>query len=250
MSTWPRSLQVMRALGPIDLMQLRRDAMLPWIVALPILIALLMRFGLPAVSPVLESRFGWALTDYQVLMASFLVMMMPILCGTVIGFLLLDEKDDRTLIALQVTPLSPAAYLAYRTLVPMAISVATTPLMLALSGLERLSLGAELLAALGAAPLAPCYALFIAATAANKVQGFAIVKAAGIINWPPIVAYFVRDDWQWLFGLCPTFWQPKLYWALAEGSAMALPVALVNYAYLVILSWLFLRRLRRTLGSV
>ncbi len=249
MSTLSQSLRTIRALGPIDLRQLRRDAMLPWILGLPVLVALLFRFGLPAVTPPIEQRFGFALTDYQTLMASFVVMMMPIICGTVIGFLLLDEKDDRTLIALRVTPLTPGAYLAYRALVPMILSIATTPLTLALSGLEQLPLHLTLLAALGAAPLAPCYALFVGAMAANKVQGFAIVKAAGIINWPPVVAYFVRDEWQWWFGLCPTYWQPKLYWSLAEGSLLAVPVALIGLLYLLALSWWFLRRLQRSLGT-
>lgn len=39
--------------------------------------------------------------------------------GVVTGFLLLDERDDRTLTALQVTPLPLRAYIFYRVTVPI-----------------------------------------------------------------------------------------------------------------------------------
>jgi fluoroquinolone transport system permease protein len=45
---------------------------------------------------------------------SFLVVVMPALVGMVIGFLLLDQRDDQTLAALQVTPLTLNGYLIYR----------------------------------------------------------------------------------------------------------------------------------------
>jgi fluoroquinolone transport system permease protein len=167
--------------------------------------------------------------------------------GTVIGFLLLDQKDDRTLSALQVTPLTTGGYLAYRMGIPLALSVLMTPVALELSGLATPSLWRQLVASIGAAPIAPAYALLLATFARNKVQGFALVKAAGALNWPPVLAYFVDSGWQWAFGLCPTYWSAKLYWELDAGSPRSWLVLPAAIACLGLLIAALLRRFDRAM---
>jgi len=228
----------LRALGPIDLTSVRRDPLLRWMGLLPLLVALLVRWGVPFVG-----RAGFPLEAYSDLLGSFLLMMTPMTYGTVIGFLLLDEKDERTLTALQVTPLTPGAYLRYRIGIPCLLSVAITVIALELSGLEVPGLGSELTAALAAAPLAPLYALILAAFARNKVQGFALMKASAALNWPPLIAYFVGPEWQWLFGLCPTYWPAKLYWELASSSGGGEAwLFLIGVSFTGAISWWLLRR--------
>ena len=108
---------------------------------------------------------------YHPLIASVLVMTTPNMFGAVIGFLLLDQKDDRTLTALQVTPLTVGGYLTYRIAIPMVLSVAMTLVALEISGLSGLGSGKQLLAAVAAAPLAPVYALFLVAFARKQGAG-------------------------------------------------------------------------------
>ena len=240
-----RALGVLRALGPIDLKNVGRDSLMRWMAALPLVLALAFRWGLPPVERWAVERFGVSLDPYQALIASFLVMATPIMYGAVIGFLLLDQKDDRTLTALQVTPLTTAGYLVYRMAIPMALSVVITPVVLQLAGLATLSLPRQLLAAVGAAPLGPGYAVFVAAFARNKVQGFALVKGAGVLNWPPVIAYFVHSDWQWAFGLCPTYWPVKLYWEIDAGGSLVWPVFLAGMLYFGLLIAWMLRRFDR-----
>ena len=242
-----RAAAVLRALGPIDVKNVLRDSLLRWMLGLPLLITLLFRWGLPPVAEWLAQRFGIQLLAYETLIASFLVMVTPMLFGTVIGFLLLDQKDDQTLTALEVTPLSGRGYLLYRLGVPLLISIALTPVMLELSGLAVVPPGRQLLAALAAAPVASAYALFLASYARNKVQGFALVKAAGALNWPPIIAWFVAPPYQWLFGLCPTYWPVKLYWELDAGGWGAALALAGGLAYLAALNAFLLRRFDRVM---
>lgn len=231
-----RAVGVVKALGPIDLKSVVRDSLMRWMVLMPVLLALAFRWGVPPVAAWLADRFGIELAPYHPLLASMLVMTTPMMYGTVIGFLLLDQKDDRTLSALLVTPLTTGGYLAYRIGIPVVLSVVMTVFAVELSGLARPGIGRQLVAAVGAAPLAPVYALFLAAFARNKVQGFALVKAAGALNWPPVLAWFVHSDWQWAFGLCPTYWSAKLYWEMDAGAAggwLVLPAAIVVQGSLV-----------------
>ena len=170
---------VLRALGPIDIKSVLRDSMLRWLVAIPLAVGLLGRWGVPIVRAWVAEQFAFDLMPYYPLLMSFFVLMVPALLGTVVGFLLLDQRDDRTLTALHVTPLTVEGYLMYRTLVPIALSVAMIMVTIALAGLVTIGWVPALLAAIHAALITPLYALFLGAFAANKVQGFALAKAAG-----------------------------------------------------------------------
>ena len=117
-----------------------------------------------------------------------------------------------------------------------------TPVVLSLSGFSELDLGGQLLAGVAGAPFAPAFSLFLAAFANNKVQGFALMKASGVINWPPIIAWFITSKWQFAFGLVPTYWPVKFYWTLEAGSPAAAMYLAIGTLYLGLVVILFGRR--------
>jgi fluoroquinolone transport system permease protein len=126
----------------------------------------------------------------------------------------------------------------------MLFSVVMGVIVLRIAGLPGPGLPGQCVSALAAAPLAPAWALFLAAFAANKVQGFALMKAAGIVNWPPVIAWFVPAEVRRLFGLCPTYWPVEVYWELAAGRSPVLPLT-VGSLYLALIVFLLLRRFER-----
>ena len=230
-----------RALGPVDARSVRRDSLLRWFIFLPVLLVILLRIVVPLAAQLLWERLRFDLLPYYSLINSFLYLILPMLVGMVLGFLLLDQRDDNTLTALQVTPLSLNGYLAYRISLPLLVAFVMTLVMVPLAGLAQLNPTAHLAAALCAAPLAPMFALFTAAFAQNKVQGFAVMKASSIISVPPLIAYFVTGWWQWLFGLAPTYWPVKVYWLLEAGSPLGWAALLVGLLYQFLLIALLLR---------
>lgn len=82
-----------------------------------------------------------------------------------------------------------------------------------------------------AAPLAPLFALYLAAFAQNKVQGFALMKLSGIMLMLPVVAFFVQSPWELAFGVIPTYWMVKVYWMLEGGQPGVWLYALVALLY-------------------
>lgn len=240
-------LQALRALGPVDAKQIGRDSLLRWLVVMPLVAALAARWVLPALLAEVGAVIELALLPfYPPIMAYFLLVMVPALVGMIVGFLLLDQRDDRTLIALQTTPLTAAGYLAYRLAAPMAISIPITAVSLPLSGIVDLGAGALLLTAVAAAPLAPLFALLLGTFAANKVQGFALAKASGVLLMPPVIAYFAPGIWQIPLALAPTYWPARLLWALQAGAPGWLWLA-AGLGYQALLLWLLLRRFRRAI---
>ncbi len=233
----------LRALGPIDLRNIRRDSMLKWMIFLPLFIALFLRWGVPPLTTRLIEQYDFDLAlYYPVLMAYFMVMTCPLLFGMLIGFLLLDEKDDNTLTALQITPLSLNSYIAYRITIPIALTFILMFIIFPMAGLAELSNWEILIVAIAAAPMAPMFALFLASIAKNKVQGFALMKMSGMLLFIPIFAYFVDPGWEYAFGLIPTYWPMKVYWLLQIGAANVWLYVLVAVVYQSWVTSVFIKR--------
>ena len=244
----PTVAAVVRALGPIDARSVARDSMLRWLIAMPIAYALAFRWGVPALRAWLDEHYGFDLAPHYPLLASFLVLITPALLGAVAGFLLLDQRDDRTLTALQVTPLTVEGYLAYRIAVPMLVSVPVMVACIAISDLVTMGVVPAIAAAAQAAPTAPLFALFAAGFATNKVQGFALLKGVGVLSWPPVIAWFVSSPWQVAFGLDPLYWPLKVFWMLEAGESRVWLYFLAGLAYQSLLLALLVRRFKAVIA--
>jgi fluoroquinolone transport system permease protein len=239
-----------RALVAIDTYSVMRDPMLRWICIVAPLLGLLLRYAAPPAAAALDHRFGLDLIPYYGLIMSFLPIAVAAMVGTVTGFLLLDQRDDQTITALLVTPLSLTRYLAYRLLVQMLLCVVLSCVALALAGLSATTPLQVLVSSVSAAPLAPIYAIFLGSFANNKVQGFALIKALGIIIVPCVAAYFVAQPWQSAFGLVPHYWPLKVYWLFDRGApwpaaAHAMGGLIVHTMFFAALSRRFAAVLRR-----
>jgi fluoroquinolone transport system permease protein len=240
--------QILKGLGPLDAKMVGRDSLLRAVIGLPLMIAMLTRLVVPILAQQISAATGLDVAAYQAqIMSGALLLITPTICGLIVGFLLLDQRDDRTLAALQVTPLPPRAYLAYRLAAPLLLSLAMTVVAFPLAGLASAGIAAVLLAALTAAPLAPLVALGLATYAENKVQGLALLKGCSVLMIAPIAAIFVSAPWEWVLGIAPTFWPARLYWALGMGEPSWWIYMLAGLAYQGLLLAALLRRFERVM---
>lgn len=238
-----RPLTAVRSLAAIDVRNVARDPLLSWIAVLTPGFGLLFRYVVPSLAVALDRQFGWEMVVYYPLLMSFLPLIAAGLVGTVVGFLLLDQRDDETLTALLVTPLSLTDYLRYRLGGLIVVSIVFGAVMVPLAGLIDTTPTQSLLSAAVAAPLAPIYALFLGTFASNKVQGFALVKAVGVVFVPCVVAYFVTGPWQIAFGVVPHYWALKVFWLFDDGAVgLAWVHAVMGVAWQAALLLLLVRR--------
>jgi len=234
---------VFRSLGAIDARNVARDPMLRWMALFTPGFGLLFRWAVPPVSHALDRQFGFDLVAYYPLLVSFLPLVAAGMTGTVVGFLLLDQRDDQTMTALLVTPMRLGDYLRYRLGGLMVLTAMFGAIMVPLAGLTETTPIQVVLSAVTAAPLAPIYALFLGTFAANKVQGFALAKAVGVVFVPCIVSYFVTGPWQSAFGLVPHYWALKVFWLFEEGAmGPGLAHALIGVAWQAAVLMMLVRR--------
>jgi fluoroquinolone transport system permease protein len=238
------SLSIFLKLGPVDWKNIRRDSLLVWIPVVPLLLALLIRWGTPPLTEALLQATGFNLTPwYPLIMASF-VISLPGMIGTVTGFLLLDERDDGVLDALLVTPISARGYVGYRVATPLLAGFVMTVACYPLCGLTPLSwidlVAAALLGGFGA----PFMALYLVSFADNKVTGFALMKLMSAVQILPLVAYFVPMPGQLALGLIPSYWPMKMVWQAADGLPWG-PYAVAGLAVNIVAVGLLMRRFDR-----
>lgn len=229
-----------------DLKNISRDALLLFVLTVPWLIPVFFRLAIPPLTMWLEKSYGFNLQPYYPLLLSFAVLLqVPLIFGIVFGFLLLDEKDDGILAAIQVTPLSMDGYLKHRLFLTFLLSVFYVIVMLMATGLVYPVLIANLFPIILLAGLLGIGgALFIAVLANNKVEGLALMKAMGMLLLGPLAAFFIEGRWQLLLGFVPSYWLAKAYGLVSAGEN-ALLYILAGLAYLSLLIYLLLKKFRR-----
>ena len=215
------ALSLVRRLGSVDLRNVRRDPLLRWALALPLLVAVLLRWGLPALADWLRVRFYFDLAPYNPLLTGAYVLVAPSVVGFIRGFLLLDERDDRVLDAIRVTPVSMNGLLLYRLGVPLVVGILVTVAGFSLVNLITLPTTALFAAAALAACSGPILALFLVSFAENKVSGFAMAKLFSAVSNLSLMAWFLPMPWQLAAGWVPSVLADEARLAGSVGSTMA-----------------------------
>lgn len=240
--------RTLTALMGADARLLWRDPLLGWILFMPVGLALLLRGLLPASRDALLAGAGVDLATYYPLIMGGYVMTAPGIVGMIVGFLLLDERDSRTLVALRVTPLSLRRYLAYRIVVPLLAGLVMTIACYPLAGVVPLPLESLIVISLVPSLWAPLLALVLATAAPNKVAGFAAMKILNSVNLLPIAAFFVPTPLQYAAGILPPYWPMRALWSAAAGEPFGWYLVIGAASGLIaiaIASRLFERRLMR-----
>ncbi|MCY4075925.1 MAG: hypothetical protein OXH04_10910, partial [Acidobacteria bacterium] len=135
-----------------------------------------------------------------------------------------------------------------RIAVPMLVSIPVMMASIAIADLVTMGPAAAFAASLQAAPAAPLYALFVAAFATNKVQGFALLKGVGVLTWPPVFAWFVTSPWQVAIGIDPLYWPLKVFWMLEAGEPGAWLYFLAGLAWQGLLVGVLVRRFKAVIA--
>lgn len=239
-----KTFTLLRSLGPVDLKSVARDSLLLLITGGSLIMALALRFAVPFLTEWLQARFGLDLIPYYPLVMSLVLFAAPGMMGIVIGLLLLDERDERTLTALMVTPIPLSSYVAYRLGLPILLAFLVTPPAVLIAGLLVIPFGHLLLVSALASISGATTALLLVTLAENKVTGLAVLKGIQGLQALPMAAYFLSPPLAWIAGIMPSYWPLAVYWRMAAGEPfwgyLGIGV-LVNVAAV----WFLLRRYER-----
>ena len=138
------------------------------------------------------------------------VLMTSFIYGAVTGFTLLDDQDDQVLFSLKITPIKVSHYILIKLLISYLFGVIATFLLLMVTNFIEGTIGLYLLFALLSSLQAPFIALVVNTFASNKIEGFVVMKASGLILLIPIASIFITNWTELFLGIVPGFWIGRL----------------------------------------
>lgn len=220
-----------------DARKLARDPVLAFALALPFVLAPLLRFGLPPLeAALLELPEPVELAASRPFIGIAAILLVAMLAGWLVGFLLLEEREHRTLQALAVTPLTLRGFVLWRLALPALLALVGALVLVGVGDLACPGAATTLLLLVLAAASATSFALFLASYADNEVEGLALAKIGGLAFVLPAALTFVEGPLGWLGGVLPPYWIVR---AWLEPSPV---LALVGALELAAWGWWLLQR--------
>lgn len=201
-----------------DLRKVLREPFFWFIMIAPILLA----WGLREFLPYATGEYqNFDLPQYYPLILALLILTAPLYYGMVLGLQVLEEKDEKVLLAVAVTPLQLHRYLAARIAMFTLISIPLIVLVHEIIDVIEIGMGRLIWVALAASLNTPLMTLLLAAFAKNQLEGFVMVKGLGFIILFPLAMFFVPAPWHLLCSVLPTYWPIMAYFtAAAEAGSV------------------------------
>jgi fluoroquinolone transport system permease protein len=146
----------------------------------------------------------------------------PMMLGIVLGFALIEEREQGTWLLLRVLPLSEAKWFFYVLLTSTSFAFL---LGLAAARIYRRPSDAVFLVWMTAAGAltAPMMTLTLGAFARNKIEGTAVQKLASALSFAPLVVFFLPPALQLLAAWCPWYWLYLGFLRAYAGDPSTLP---------------------------
>ena len=241
-TTASRVLSLLRA----DLRSTLRDPLLLMPAVVPVLLALFVEYAVPWMRSQLLLHWEIDILPYYDFVTSAFILLIPLVTGAVVGFMILDERDEGTLLQLSVSPLGKAGYLRYRMAMPTVVGFVMGTAAVLLTAPLPISPGRIIAVMLVSSIKAPLMTLFLGTYSPSKVEGIALSKVANALILVPIAVYFIPVRWE--LAMLP--FGP--YWVMRAVQVAAGPASLfyryiavtaaVNLSWLAVLSRSFSRR--------
>ena len=189
-----------------DVKTIYRDGIFIMAILAPLLFALLIRYLLPVLNEYTLQKFDYNLFIHEPFILSIALIMVPLMLGTLVGFILLEERDEDIFIYFAVTPLMKTGYLVYRLSISIIFTILLSGLVVLICDIHVLSFLEFGLITGMLALETPLFAILLASFATNKVEGLAVSKVMNAIIIIPFVSYFVTSAWKYIGAVLPPYW--------------------------------------------
>jgi fluoroquinolone transport system permease protein len=235
-----------------ELKNLLRDPMNMFLFVYPLFMLGMVGWAVPAI--IERSGINNQSPEYALTMIILFVMVLSIggfISGALLGFSLLENKDEQTIKAIAVTPMSVRGYIIFKSIYSFVFGWLGNLVMLfglqwffadaysfefgefsfGIANIDPLKI---IIFSAVSSLLTPTAGALIAAISKNKIEGFAIMKSGGIVLIiPGLILFETFSDWkQYVLGLTPNFWPVKAFYN--EALNLQGPDDLSFYGYLII----------------
>ncbi|WP_025725562.1 hypothetical protein [Acholeplasma granularum] len=219
-----------------------KDLMNLFILLYPILMLFICGFLLPAI---VEKTAGLDSNVAAITLLIGFVILISIggfMMGAMLGFSLLDNRDENTLINIAASPVTVSGYATFKIIYTYILAILGNVFMvgglkllasesyvvnyggITIGLLDNLTYGHIIIFSIVSGLIVPFVALALGALAKNKIEGFAMIKGGGLFVMIPMLILLesFQDAKQYIFGIFPNFWTMKAILNLSLGTENAM----------------------------
>ncbi len=218
--------QPTRALLVRDIRAVVRDPFLLFLIAYGALLALIARLAGPYIP----------ITDIELYLAPAVVILAALLGGAVLGFSLVEEREQQTWLLFRVLPAGGTTFALYLITTTLLVALVCAALAAAVYGRPVANAGIFAVSLLAAAAGAPVYLLFLGSFASNKIEAMAMAmyKIGGSASAIPFLIFLIPANAQWALWWNPWYWT---YLGLLQGYASPVDLRAAGIPILVDAAW-------------
>ncbi len=228
------------ALFRADVYNIIRDPMMALMLVLVMLLPLATWWWRVEMDTYVLNTFN--IDGISVYVSSFVLLLTAVLMGWMTGMLLLEDRDDGPLLALEVTPIGKNGFLLYRTGITALFAFLASLVIGKL--LLNQHFGLQLFLAVLIALEAVIITFALLAMANNKVEGLALSKVLNIAALIPLMA-LVPSGLRYLAAWIPSYWIGELLYG--DSLPVATVYLLALFIHIAMLVFLY-RAIQKRLG--
>ncbi|MFZ7134299.1 MAG: hypothetical protein ACOWWR_18280 [Eubacteriales bacterium] len=213
-----------------DLKILTRDPIMIILFSMPLFMFVLMKTILNVAASFIYAQWNIYLYNYASYILALLFIMIPAMLGTVMAFLMIDERDSKIYDLLSVTPIGYKGYLFNRMLLPVLFSIVYSLLGYFILNILKLSLLVfiTLFLLLPMESISIGMLLFILSE--DKVKGLTFSKGLGLLYMTSLSNLFNHSVIIFISSFLPFYW----IWKIIDHTT----ILNVSMGLLVHLLWL------------
>lgn len=204
-----------------------KDPINLFLLVYPFLILSISGFLIPAITNKIDNSNNVAVTLMIMLAVSLSVG--SFITGGLLGFSLIENKDENTILNISVTPISIKGYTIFKIIYTYIFAmigniiiigglkvIASQQYVIELNGqvinlLDNILWLQVITFSIVSSLLVPTVALIISSFSKNKIEGFAFIKGGAIVIMIPVLSLLstFSDTKQYILGIVPNFWAVK-----------------------------------------
>lgn len=226
-----------------DFKMIMRDPIMALLFLVPLLIGVIFKLLIYFILPILHEYINFAL-PLEPYLLSMILLMTPYMLGVVMGFMMLDDKDDNIIDLVMVTPFGRRAYLLNRILFISLFTFIYTLINYSILNLMDLNFISLLFVSILLSVFAASIGLLFYKIASDKIIGLTYAK---ILNIVIIFVFtdFIKLEWfKYIASLFPTFWITKLI-TEPQISLNYVIAGIVTIIWLMLMSFSGMHKRRR-----
>ena len=155
-------------------------------------------------------EFGRTVPPLKKMLVNILLLLISMLAGMLIALNILEEKVDRTVSAINVTPTSRSAFILGKSLTGMAIALFSSIACLLITGFYNINLGQAALVVFSTTILSLLIGFIQGLNSNDVMEAAGSVKLLFLPMAGSIAGYeFVKGNWQIFFYWSPFYWAYK-----------------------------------------